>query len=369
MSILADFVLRHAAHPENAASDALQTVLRRSPASMDGLVAFLAIVGVREMGIPWVDREVTGEGGERPDFVVRDGQGQERCVVEAKFWAGLTENQPLAYLRRLSGTQGTAVAFVCPPSRVDALWAELRLRCSEEGVVLTESPLREGRSATTSLGPLLAVLPWQVLLSHLLQEAERQHDDSAATDLRQVFGLAGRLDQEAFAPLHARDLGPEVAQRVLWHIQTVNDVQARLLEEGLATSAGQRRAGADFYGRFLRVEGVRFWMGLWWGAWASGPATPLWLQLHDDDPERWGLGHAALDRLESQGRLSVSDYGGYVAVPLFPPLGREYDVVVSAVVDLVRLVATELRTMPPPLAPPAPAEDSDEAAPGGELAR
>jgi len=348
LSILADFVLRHAAHPENAASDALQTVLRRSPASMDGLVTFLDMLGVRDLGTPWIAREATGAAGERPDFVVRDGGGDERCIVEAKFWAGLTDNQPLTYLRRLAGSEGTAVAFVCPPSRVDALWAELRVRCREEGVISTETPIRDGRAATTSLGPLLAVLPWQVLTSHLLHEAERQQDDSAATDLRQIVGLAERLDREAFAPLHAHDLGPEVAQRVRWHFQTVVDVHDRLVEEGAAMRDGRSATGADFYGRFLRVEGVRFWLGVWWGAWASGPATPFWLQLHDDDAERWARGHAALDRLESQGSLTVSDYGGYVAVPLYPPLGREYESVTSGLADVVRLVAAALRSERPP---------------------
>ena len=157
---------------------------------MDGLVTFLEMVGVREVGIHWIAREVTGEAGERPDFVVRDGAGEECCIVEAKFWAGLTDNQPLMYLRRLAGREGTAVAFVCRPSRIDALWAELRVRCSQGNVGLAETHIRGGRAALTTLGPLLAVLSWEVLLTHLLQEAERQQDESAATDLRQVVGLA-----------------------------------------------------------------------------------------------------------------------------------------------------------------------------------
>lgn len=362
MSIFADFVLRHAPHPENAASDALQTVLRKSSAVMDGLVTFLAGVGVRDVGTPWVDREVAGEAGERPDFVVRDGDGHERCIVEAKFWAGLTDNQPIAYIRRMVAAPGTAVVFVCPPSRVDALWAELRLRCTQEGVVLTEAQLREGRAAATSLGPLLAVLPWQVLLTHLLQEAERQQDDAAATDLRQVVGLAERLDREAFAPLHSQALGPEVAQRTLWHFQTVDDLHDRLVEAGIATSEGRRTStGAHFYGRMLRVDGVPFWMGVWWDAWASGPATPFWLQLLEGDTELWARGHAALDRLESQGRLSLSDYNGNVAVPLYPPVGREYESVLSGLVDMVRLVATELQSQPQGQRAAVPPLESDGA--------
>ena len=154
---------------------------------------------------------------------------------------------------------------------------------------------------------------------------------------------------------------------MLWHFQTVEDVHSRLVDEGVATLDSRRASGTDFYGRFVRVEGVRFWLGVWWGAWASGPATPFWLQLLDDDTELWARGHAALDRLESQGTLTVSNYNDNVAVPLYPELGREYESVKSGLVDAVRVVAAEIRALrsaagSPDLMPDADANSAPELA-------
>ena len=47
--------------------------------------------------------------------------------MEAKFWAGLTENQPNAYLARLPLDERPAVLlFVAPEARLETLWPELR---------------------------------------------------------------------------------------------------------------------------------------------------------------------------------------------------------------------------------------------------
>src|SRR5207249_4737659 len=44
----------------------------------------------------------------RPDMCRFDG-GAPRVLIENKFWAGLTENQPVEYLRRLAGYPNPAV--------------------------------------------------------------------------------------------------------------------------------------------------------------------------------------------------------------------------------------------------------------------
>lgn len=84
MSILADFVLNESEHPENAASNALLLVLRRSPGARDGLAAFLERLGIGALGSVWIEREATGENGERPDFSVRDQAGVENAASSSR---------------------------------------------------------------------------------------------------------------------------------------------------------------------------------------------------------------------------------------------------------------------------------------------
>ncbi len=69
-------------------------------------------------------RTQVSEGQTRPDLVGVDQHNKECLFIEAKFWAGLTEQQPTAYLDRLP--PHTALLFVAPASRIELLWAELR---------------------------------------------------------------------------------------------------------------------------------------------------------------------------------------------------------------------------------------------------
>ena len=47
-------------------------------------------------------------------------------LIEAKFRAGLTDNQPMAYLKRLPANTPSALLFVAPAARLTTLWNELR---------------------------------------------------------------------------------------------------------------------------------------------------------------------------------------------------------------------------------------------------
>ena len=52
-----------------------------------------------------------GENLERPDISGIDKDGKEVVLLEAKFWAALTNNQPVGYLNRLG--DNTVLLFIC----------------------------------------------------------------------------------------------------------------------------------------------------------------------------------------------------------------------------------------------------------------
>ena len=66
---------------------------------------------------------MVGKSEERPDLVGRTEHGEELLLIEAKFWAGLTEHQPITYLQRLP--PGGALLFVVPEARLPSIWNEL----------------------------------------------------------------------------------------------------------------------------------------------------------------------------------------------------------------------------------------------------
>ena len=60
-----------------------------------------------------------------PDLVGNTQDGVQVLVVEAKFWAGLTANQPVTYLKRLPAERPGLLLFIAPEDRADNLWDAL----------------------------------------------------------------------------------------------------------------------------------------------------------------------------------------------------------------------------------------------------
>lgn len=104
---------------ELVATKALAYILARSDAARFALAELLRTGGADVGAMHRVADEVVGEGRERVDLVAYDQQGAERVLIEAKFWAGLTENQPGTYLRRLPSDGRPAVLlFIAPELRL-----------------------------------------------------------------------------------------------------------------------------------------------------------------------------------------------------------------------------------------------------------
>ena len=69
--------------------------------------------------------------GAKPDLAGYDESGREHVLIEAKFEAKLTPNQPDTYLKRLrQKSQPSVVLFVAPAERHEGLWKELLDRVS-----------------------------------------------------------------------------------------------------------------------------------------------------------------------------------------------------------------------------------------------
>ena len=93
-SLLAHLASRLTGRTETLATEALGYILGRSVAARRALRAMVS-EGANDVGeIVSARTEVTGEENERVDLVGFDADGDERVLVEAKFWAGLTDNQP-----------------------------------------------------------------------------------------------------------------------------------------------------------------------------------------------------------------------------------------------------------------------------------
>ena len=156
-------------------------------AKSEGARAALREAGAEVGATQRVETRATGEGGERPDLVGLDGRGTERLIIKAKFWAGLTENQPVAYLERLA-EEPSALVFVGPESRRVSLWAELRERVEgAAGLEWRDETRTPGLpSADVGGGRWLLFMSWSMLLGRMASRVSVAIEADAALDIRQT---------------------------------------------------------------------------------------------------------------------------------------------------------------------------------------
>jgi hypothetical protein len=156
---------------ENLATESLSYILNGSSVAKQALLHFVAqaVEPLRRATLVF-QPQLAGADGAIPDLVGLDPLRRQVLVIEAKFWAGLTDNQPLAYLNRLPDDQSGLLLFVVPGQRVPLLWPDLLRRCAAGGHVLTNHrSLGMGFEADAAL----ALVSWRTLLGTLAQSVEQ----------------------------------------------------------------------------------------------------------------------------------------------------------------------------------------------------
>lgn len=92
---------------EDVATDALAFILHSSEPARNGILKLLRGVVADMPEIRFQTQQT--EGSIRPDMWGFDG-AEPRVFIENKFWAGLTDNQPVFYIRQLAEyTQPTVI--------------------------------------------------------------------------------------------------------------------------------------------------------------------------------------------------------------------------------------------------------------------
>jgi hypothetical protein len=351
-TLIGHLALKFHSHPENLAIEGLGFLLKRSQQARKVLRDLLAGRGVSVPdGLLYETQGTDTEDGSRPDLIGCDGDGQVRVVLEAKFWAGLTINQPVTYLGRLPA-QGGALVFVLPAARMDLVWSELIRRCEDAGLPVS-SRAQDGEVRAATVGPkTLIALSWRELLERLHRSLESAGDHVGSADVTQLRGLADRMDSERFLPVTSEELTSQSFRRVVEFGGIVDDAAVTLIATRIATEGKRWKhpCGNGFYGRYLGMAGVGVALLCDVRKWMAYASTPMWLSIYGPS---WGRGkkwktevaemRKYLGSLESATPPALFiARDGFPAVPLFVPVGRERPDIVAEIVNQVAVVANLL---------------------------
>ena len=347
-TLFAHIIPRLTDRTEDIAVEALGYILSQSTATRRALETLVSAGGAEVTSIAEVRTQVTGADGATPDLGCVDEQGTESVLIEAKFWAGLTANQPNAYLARLPADKPSALLFVAPAQRLETLWPEI-LRLAQEkyhlDFIRETSDLRSASIAGSERRLMLT--SWRALLDRMAASASDANETNTVADIRQLRGLAERMDADAFLPLRAAELGPEIPRRMEGLRQLVSDASDRAITNGWLNIRGRlswapRNTGS---GRYLRLAnedaGLIAWFGIDSELWAKYRGTPLWLDRYD------GVHQLDIDevrrRLEplkaTDPNAGLLEIGRRQVIPIDLPAGVEQEEVVAAVVEQLERIA------------------------------
>lgn len=339
---------RFAQHPENLATEALLYLLDRSSVARAALRRFIAQTDVTLTDSLVYRTQVAGDEGAIPDLVGLDDVGREVLLLEAKFWAGLTDRQPVDYLNRLPDTVPGLLLFVAPARRFATLWPELVSRCKQAGVPV--ETLKESGSGllVVKVGNrrTLALASWNSLLDSMLVSLESEGQTAAASDARQLIGLCERMDNESFLPLRSEELASSHGRRILDFCQLVDDVTDLAVERGLVSTEKLRASGGrGWYARNIWLGGCGCIVKVSARDWSSERETPIWLEVWGENFKPSPEVKQALAPLALETPTLVLQKDQCLLVPFTIPICCEREQVVQALLAQLQRVEKLLRPL------------------------
>lgn len=279
MSLLGYLIPRIASNREEpAATQALSYLLKESTDLAQVFVDTVGRAGITTFTPGRIAAEEQ-HAGHFPDLTIRDTDGVIRILVENKFWAGLTDAQPVAYLEALPRETSSVLVFIVPHQRMHVLWGELKDKCVHNAVEFGTETVTDAVTWARAGHRALAITSWKHVLGTLEQAAMDGGYTALRQDIVQLRGLTDRMNAGEFLPLDEKEVtNTAVAHRLVNYSELIEEIVGHLERDGIASTKGLRPThGYTSAGRYLSMHGK---FGLWIGvdliAWRDWGITPLW---------------------------------------------------------------------------------------------
>lgn len=331
-------VLAHVAaslpQKENLATAALAYILNRSEPARRAFGAVIESAVGSVARILSVRTEQPTDDANRPDVLLVGEAGSRVGFVEVKFWAGLTDAQPVAYLKALALTPSSVLVVLAPARRLPALKNEFQQRCRSAGLMLAV----RSEVAMECSGTRIALLSWTQVLDQLTRATI--DDRLSAADVDQLRGLCEQMEAEGFFALTREEIDDlATPKRYLMLAGLVDEAVERAVADGIVSvkrlKVTPRKGG---YGRYVLLPRAGCWVGIDHELWAQHGQSPLWIDFGADD---WGqaVGVATALRawlLASPPRAYRSDDDGRVEIPVPLLSNSTREEVIASFLALIR---------------------------------
>jgi hypothetical protein len=335
--------------PENLATEALCYILEKSHVTRELFLKYLGMFSFMPKTSLYYKSQVD-DIDKIPDLVGYTQSGEKVLIIENKFWAGLTSNQPKNYLFSISEDKEGLLLFIAPSLRTVTLFNELKRKLRIEGISDLETILdkNEEKAVRVNGSRIMAITSWRSVLSYLLHGVELEHDHDCASDIQQLMGLCERMDEEAFIPFTSVDLSSSLGKVIKQLIQKINETRDKLQEcnKNIKIGGLTNANGPGWYGRYFFLSGYGTLLFYSSDNWANLAETPLWLRIQNasfqPSDQVFNL-FSAFYTMEPPGAYRL-DNG--LNIPLFLKTGVDKEEVISDLVFQISKIGNLLETKP-----------------------
>ena len=349
-SLLAHLIPRIAANKaEPAATEALAYVLNASPDVKSEFVSIVLQTGIKPFTAGRIEPEKQHDEI-KPDLTIYDDKdGAIRVFVENKFWAGLADTQPVAYLKKLPEDPPSVLLFVVPHQRIDIVWSELKERCGHDKIDLSIEETTKDITWVRADQRTMAITSWKYVLDRLRHAAGISGHAEIEQDIVQLRGLTDQMDTAEFLPVQGEEVTDQtVAHRLINYSDLIVEITKRLKTSGIADTK-RLRPGNSWYwtGRYLRLHAkFGLWMGVHLQAWRDYGITPVWLEVYPSSSFS-GVSGKPLQKIKNMVEDVQESDSGSLRIPIRLKTGVERDRLIEDAVNQVRSIAdTFLKAFP-----------------------
>lgn len=344
MSLLGSLYSRIRGSQEDLATLSLTYILHSSEYARKAFSKYLTDkIGLPERKAIQFLNQSAGDKQERPDIsVISDGH--EVALIEAKFYAGLTKNQPVTYLERLMNNKGSGILFICPTLRKQSLFSELLQRV--DGSQLTELSHENYSFIVDSVK--LTVVDWFSIIKVL--ETACATESSVLADIYQLRGLCEKLDSERDLPFAPHELERSRVREIMKLYSLPNLILDKLktYDDLHIDSKGLLLSPRDNgISRYCKINGWGCDIVIDFHEWNDNKMviSPLWLTIKRIE-SKWIKPSSEISRkllsFNTDGKTSVFDKDDAIWIALEIPLYIEIDGAAESISLLIRTIMNSI---------------------------
>jgi len=264
-SILAHIASGFIPEYENVANSSIAYLLNEYPVSHDALKSVLDLEEVPRN----YETERATESNGRPDVTGFNVNHEAAVIIEGKFWANLTDNQPGNYLDEL--TENGKLLFLAPETRLESLRLEIKKRLNGED-------------------DRVVVCSWNNFLDLIEIENNKSHNHHLASDLSQIKELCQQMDAVGMPPLSKSDLDPMNGRVASQFSDVIRECNSIIREWDHSDFSGLSTTRTMYgYGFYFRVYNFGCCLSFDTHKWfTKATHTPIWLSIKEiSDASEW----------------------------------------------------------------------------------